>query len=469
MSSSEARDVGLVEGPAPVPSFGLFIAVAVACVSPFVFGYALAFSSPAEAAMKGDFVSDKSTDGLSVMTSEQFEAYSSLVCIGAALGALSGSYLGDAHGRRNTLAFIAFPFFIAWGATSVFSRFFILLLLRILIGWAVGVGSAVTPIYINEISPPSVKGVLGAANQLSITTGTLMANVLGSYAFVVEDGESKVICQWRLLSLTIAIISAGLACAIFLPESPRWLAKNGRSAATIQSLGRLRKGDSLAEAHEMLAEANSGNQNEDSGRQVSLMSKLRQNRKGLIVGIGLCAFQQLSGINGVIFFVEAICKSAGMPNPKDKANLLMGLQVILTLFATYFMDSLGRRVYLIFGGLSMACGCFITAFSSTSTLQIAGLALFIVGFSFGLGPIPWLILGELFATDIRGTAASLATAVNWFASYAVTQAFEPLQQDLGLEVFAIFGTICCLGTAFVFFFVPETLKRPLDEILSELS
>jgi SP family facilitated glucose transporter-like MFS transporter 8 len=418
--------------------------------------------------MKGDFEPDGSTADLAVMTDLQFDLYGSLLNIGAVLGAFSGSFLADTFGRRNTLASTAFPFVVCWGLTYFLSSFYALLFLRVVTGWTVGVGSAVTPIYINEIATPSVKGKLGAANQLFVTIGILIVNVLGSYVFVTEDSKSESVCQWRDLSLMVAVITFFLLFAMLLPESPRWLAKKGNSVATINALARLRKGDSLPEAHEMLAEAGSGEQQVQSEQQESLMSRLRKNRKGLIAGIGLLGLQQLSGVNAIIFFVKHICESAGVANPGDKAVMLMAGQTVLTLLAATFMDSLGRRVYLLFGSTSMACGCFMTAFLPSPLLQIAGLAVFVVGFSFGLGPIPWLILGELFPTDVRGTAASLATAVNWFLSFLVTLVFDSMQKALGFHVFAVFGTICVVGTVFIYSLVPETRNKSLGEVLQEL-
>lgn len=458
----------------PVASSGLYVAVVLACFSPLLFGSSLAFTSPSETAMEGN-------DSLHVMSKSQFSQYASLINIGAVLGAFSGSFMADRFGRRTTLAFTAVPHLLGWVGTSVASDFITFCALRLLLGWAVGLGSAVTPVYISEVATTGLRGSLGAANQLSVTIGILVSNLAGSSVFVFQernktDDKIETFCQWKQLCYANAVLAVVLAFSILLPESPRWLAKKGRSDATIASLRRLRKGDSSSEALGLLEESHSSQDGiRRSNPTSSLSVQMVRRKKSLVIGVGLCVFQQFSGINAIIFFTTNICEQAGMADPSLGSVFCMGAQVVLTLISCLLMEKAGRRMLLLFASLSMAGSSFLMAFyfitptgDLPSFVALIGLCVFIVGFSLGMGPIPWLILGEIFPTEIVGIASSLATATNWTSSFIVTLTFKPLQDVLGGYVFVIFGVICVICFAFVYALVPETRGKTVEEVLAIL-
>jgi len=218
----------------------LFAAVAIGCASPLLFGFSLGFTSPAENTMQGTKnhgVLPPST--LAPMTTSTFAWYSSFVNIGAVAGAFLGSYLSDKFGRKRTLVFSAVPHLIGWVGTGFATATWEFLILRLLIGLAVGMGSAVFPCYIGEISTPSVRGALGACNQLSVTIGIFLVNLVGGSLLVVEN-HGEMFCLWRhlpFLGAFLAIVLTGVSVA---PESPQWLAKCNCREGTLYIKRRLR-------------------------------------------------------------------------------------------------------------------------------------------------------------------------------------------------------------------------------------
>lgn len=265
-----------------------------------------------------------------------------------------------------------------------------------------------------------------------------------------------------------------LLCAVaILPESPKWLASQGKPDECRTALARLRSGDSSMEADAMIEEM----QRTTSAGPGSARANVFSYKKSLIIGVGLCVFQQVSGVNAVMMYTSNICESAGMPNANQAAMIVMGLQVILTGISCLLMERAGRRMLLLFGSFSMSLASLVLAYSflaldhkdtmsAPSWLAISGLVLFIVGFSLALGPIPWLILAELFPTEVRSNACSIACGANWSFSFLVTMSFLPLEKAITKEgTFLLFGIISALCFLFVLVLVPETKGKTVDEVL----
>jgi SP family facilitated glucose transporter-like MFS transporter 8 len=442
-----------------------------------MFGFTISFTSPAQATMEGDEAGTSGVyppDGLSVMSPATFSWYAALLNIGAVAGAFSGAPLSDRFGRKKTLVLTAFPHLIGWIGSSFASNGSLLVVLRMLIGWGVGVGTAVTPVYIGEVSTTGLRGALGAANQLSCTAGIFLVNFVGTYIFT-EQLDGQTFTQWRYICLLGAAITLLLGTVLVLPESPKWLAKQGKVDESKAALRRLRAGDCSGEAQAIIAEMSQ----QDTGPSGAGVAGLGQYRKSLVIGIGLCMFQQLGGVNAVMMYAGKICAEAGMTNANAMALGIMGLQVVLTAISCILMEYAGRRGLLLFGSICMVTGHVVLAYYflsldvggmwGPSWLAMVGLGIFIVGFSLALGPIPWLILAELFPTEVRGTCCSIATAANWGCSFIVCLAFSGLQAALTKEgTFLLFAFVMTACLCFVFFLVPETKGKSVEEVLEEL-
>jgi SP family facilitated glucose transporter-like MFS transporter 8 len=348
-----------------------------------------------------------------------------------------------------------------------------LIVFRLLIGWGVGVGSAVTPVYIGEIATSGLRGALGAANQLSVTIGIFFVNAVGTYGFTLTEGDDQFV-NWRSICLLNAAIALALLPVSVMPESPKWLAGKGRSDDAKKALGRLRAGDSSMEADQMVAEVCKQSSTEAGSNSPGL----RAYPKSLVIALGCQLFQQLSGVNAVMMYTSAICKQAGVEDSNSAAMIVMGAQVILTGISCLLMERAGRRALLLFGSTCMTIGTLLLAyyflaqdlkFWGPSYIALVGLSIFIVGFSLGLGPIPWLLVAEIFPTEVRGLASSVATATNWAASFLVTLSFSHLQTAITKEgTFLMFSVICGCCFAFVMTKVPETKGKSVDDVLAVL-
>lgn len=465
--------------PSSRASVKLFLSIALACVSPVMFGFCLGFTSPTEGTMQGHY------NDLGVFDSDEMSWYASLINIGAVVGAFLGLALCERVGRKKAIAFSAIPLFMGWVGTVFARRFSVLLSLRLLIGVGVGIGSTATPLYIAETATMELRGSLGACNQLSVTIGIFLVNLVGTYGFTDPvDGA----VQWRQMAMMGAVLAAVLVLLLFVPESPAWLAKRGDKANAQIALMKLRRGDNTAELATFFAAAVGGadqspaDGNDDAlGSPDSRQSQSSQRRKkgmlfygkSCVIGFGLLAFQQLSGINAVIFYTASICEEAGVQNANLAAMVSMGYQVLLTFVSCLLMEAAGRRILLLFGTLSMAAAHCLLAYyfaaQAASWVALGALGLFLTGFSLAMGPIPWMIVGEIFPIEARASAAAVGTALNWSISFVVTKLFDTLQRDLGQAYcFLLFGGICWVLFFFVVAIVPETRGKTVEEVLAEM-
>lgn len=491
--STENARAGQLQTPeVETASWELLGAVMLICISPLLFGISIAFTSPTQGPMEGDKQGGISPPSdLVEFTPNSEKWYASLFNIGAVVGAFTGSWMSDRFGRKNTVAFTAIPHMIAWGGTALAHSGGLLLALRILCGWAVGIGSAVTPCYIGEVATTRLRGALGAANQLSITIGIFVVAVLGNDVFLYTY-EGQNFSNWRSLAWFAFVLSFLLLFMACMPESPRWLAKTGQVEKVPGQLRRLRSSRIEFELDTILSESSHSttpavvNAPMADNQQTSLTQADQQTqpsmfttyRTSFIIGIGLCLFQQFTGANAVMMYINKICIQAKISNPELAALLAMGAQVVFTAMACMLIDKAGRRPLLM-----LACTCMILSHGilcyyyvalghgwfSPSWLALAALFIFIFGFSMGMGPIPWLILSEIFPTEVRSTASSYAIVVNWLSSFVVTLFFQPVTDAITSQgVFALFAGISVAASVFTYVLVPETKGKTVDQVLAEL-
>ncbi|KHG02609.1 hypothetical protein F383_25264 [Gossypium arboreum] len=369
----------------------------------------------------------------------------------------------------ESLMIAAIPNIIGWLAISFAKDSSFLFMGRLLEGFGVGIISYTVPVYIAEIAPQNMRGSLGSVNQLSVTIGIMLAYLLGLFT------------NWRVLAvlgvLPCTILIPGL---FFIPESPRWLAKMGMMEDFEASLQVLRGFDTdiSVEVNEIKRAVASS-----SRRTTIRFADLKRKRYWypLTIGIGLLVLQQLSGINGVLFYSSNIFASAGVAS-SDVATFGVGaIQVIATGVTTWLVDKTGRRLLLMVSSAGMTLSLLIVAvafyvegivakdsdlYGIMGILSLVGLVAFVIAFSLGIGAIPWVIMSEILPVNIKGLAGSVATLANWLTSWVITMTANLLLTWSGGGTFTIYAVVTAFTVVFVALWVPETKGRSLEEIQS---
>jgi sugar porter (SP) family MFS transporter len=435
------------------------IASGITALGGLLFGYDTGVVSGALLFLKNDF------GGLS---SFQQELVTSLLLVGAAVGALFAGRIADRVGRRLTVLGTALIFIVGVLLAAFTPTFPVLLVARIVIGLAVGAASMVVPLYIGEVAPPRIRGALVSMNQLAITSGILVS-YLADYG--LADTKS-----WRLMFGLAAIPAVLLFTGmVFQAESPHWLIMRGRDAEARRVLSRLRAPE---EIEPEIAEVHRVTELEQLRTRDLLSAKLRPM---LAVGVLLAIFQQVTGINTVIYYAPTLLQSAGFgTNGALLANVVNGgVNVIMTIIAIRLLDRVGRRPMLLAGTTGMAVGMFLTAFSFSAGEQlhgaravtaILGLLIYTGSFAVGLGPVFWLLIAEIYPLTIRGAAMSVATIANWSANFVVTISFLTIKNAIGgMGVFLLFGSLTLVALLYFWRKVPETKGRSLQELEQDLT
>lgn len=403
------------------------------------------------------------------VTQAQGDWIASIINLGAAFICFPIGMVMDIIGRKKTMLLLVIPFTLGWLLITFGTSVGMLIAGRFITGVAGGAFCVTAPAYTSEIAQDSIRGSLGSYFQLMITIGILFAYIVGGYASVFVF---NILCT--CIPLVFGIIF------FFMPESPSFLVVKGRNEEAREALVRLR-GQSYDVDHEL---NNLIFKNEQSQRnKVSYISALKKKTalKALLICYALMLFQQLSGINAVIFNASQIFADAGATIPSTISTIIIGvIQVIATFISSLVVDKLGRRILLLLSALVMcvcstALGVYFflqqTHGSEASIVQaitwlpLLSLSVFIVSFSLGFGPIPWMMAGELCKIDIKAFVGSTAGTFNWLLSFTVTSTFNSLTNAVGAgQVFWIFAGIMLLGFVFIFFVVPETKGKSEDEI-----
>lgn len=431
--------------------FRLYVAVAFVCFGPFAFGYTIGYSSPAIPQMEHDRIISK--DGAAW--------FGSLLPLAAMFGGPIGGWMIERYGRKSTILFTSLPFMFGYYMIARGGSITLLLFGRILTGFASGLITVCVPVYIAEVSTKSLRGLLGACNQLSITIGILAAYGLGMRL------------EWDSLAIVGCVPAILIAIAmLFVPETPRYLLLKQQRIAALKALSSLR--GPHTDVEDECRDIEEGIDTQDSFKFVEF--KRPELSRPLYISLAIMFFQQFSGINAVMFYTVSIFQKAGVHNSELSTVVIGGVQVIATVVSCFLMDRAGRRRLLVVAGSLMTVTCFTFGAyyfavkagrspESLSWLAVGSLVVYIIGFSLGWGPIPLLAMSELFPVRARGAASGIAVAVNWFCAFVVTKEFLYLQDWFGEAMtFWIFGGFCLGGVMFVLKYLPETKGKSLEDI-----
>lgn len=403
------------------------------------------------------------------VTKSQGDWIASIINLGAAFICFPIGMVMDIIGRKNTMLLLVIPFTLGWLLITFGTSVGMLIAGRFITGVAGGAFCVTAPAYTSEIAQDSIRGTLGSYFQLMITIGILFAYVVGGYASVFV---------FNILCTCIPIVFGIIF--FFMPESPSFLVVKGRNDEAREALIKLR-----GQSYDVDSELNDLKfKNEESKRnKVSYIAAIKKKTalKAILICYALMLFQQLSGINAVIFNTSQIFSDAGATIPATISTIIIGvIQVIATFISSLVVDKLGRRILLLLSALVMCvCSTALGVYfflqqthgpnadivQAISWLPLVSLSVFIVAFSLGFGPIPWMMAGELCKIDIKAFVGSTAGTFNWLLSFTVTSTFNSLNAAIGAgQVFWLFAGIMLIGFVFIFFVVPETKGKSVDEI-----
>jgi sugar porter (SP) family MFS transporter len=436
----------------------VYVVTSVAALGGLLFGYDTGVISGALLFIGDDFQLNAFLEGFIV----------SSLLLGAVVGAGISGALSDRLGRRTIILIAAVIFAIGAVGAALSPNVATLICFRAVLGLGVGAASALVPAYISESAPTDVRGSLSTLFQLAITVGILLAYLVNAAFATAGD--------WRwpvgLAFVPAVVLFVGM---YFLPETPRWLVSKDRDEEARRVLGRTRTEEEVESELRSIQRAE-----EEQGEQAGYRELLAPwVRPMLIVGIGLAVFQQLVGINTVIYYAPTIIESTGLESAASVlATVGIGVvNVLMTVVAILVVDRVGRKPLLLVGlaGMVVSLGLIGAAFAFSglsgigSWVTLAGLMLYIASFAVSFGPLLWVMLPEIFPLKARGSGTGVSALSNWGANFVVAQAFLPLVGLIGrASVFWILAGICILAALFIYFLVPETRGRSLEQIEADL-
>lgn len=434
--------------------FLIYIVSAIAALAGLLFGFDTGIISGALLFIQNDFV----------LSTEMKELIVSSVLLGAMVGSLTSGRLTDRLGRRRSMLFISGLFIIGTLIASLAHQVYAILIGRLFIGLAIGMGSYTAPLYIAEVSPYALRGALVSLNQLAITIGILCSYMI-NFAFTNLNGS------WRWM-FGIGLVPALMLCIgmIFLPESPRWLVKKNQMDKAIRTLQKLRNIQDVS--REM---------NDIKKSLVVQQASFREIfspwvRPVLFLGAALGFIQQVTGINTIIYYAPTIFQMAGFHDASSSILATVGIgivNVLATVFAIFYLDRLGRRPLLLAGlvgmfvsliGLSLVFH-FHNNLSMMRWIAMGCTFTYIICFAFSLGAILWLVVSEIFPLEVRSAAMGVAVFSCWFWNFVVSSTFLTLLNALGASTtFLLYAAMCIVSFIFCYYKAPETSGVTLEQI-----
>ncbi len=406
----------------------------------------------------------------------------SCALLGCLLGSLFAGVLSDMFGRKKLLLSAALLFALSSILTGWASSFLWFVVWRIAGGVAIGMASNLSPMYIAEVSPAHMRGRLVAINQLTIVIGILAAQVVNMLIAekVPDNATAEMIRQswngqygWRWMFTAVAVPSVVFFIgSLLIPESPRWLVKNGNSNLARQILSKIGGQDYGRTAVQDIETTIAG----EEIRHVRIGDLLEPRMtRILLIGVVLAVLQQWSGINVIFNYAEEIYRSAGYGVNDILFNIVITgvISLLFTLIAIGTVDRFGRRVLMLLGCAGIGISHILIGVAYAMGLKgfmVLVLTLCAIGcYSMSLAPITWVLISEIFPNRIRGAAISVAVSALWIACFILTFTFPILNKTIGpANTFWVFAAICIAGFLFIRFCVPETKGKTLEQIEREL-
>jgi SP family xylose:H+ symportor-like MFS transporter len=454
----------------------LFGIVLIAVIGGLLFGYDTAVISGAEKGLQAFFQSAGDftyTDALHGFTT-------SSALIGCIIGALLSGFAASRLGRKKSL-FIAGILFFLSALGSYYPEFLFFAkgvptksllvafnLYRVLGGIGVGMASALCPMYIAEVAPANRRGTLVSWNQFAIIFGQLVVYFVNFLIIRSHAADPDVVAWtnavgWRVMFVSEAVPAGLFALLILLvPETPRYLAMHGNEEKALEVLSNI---NGEARAREILSDIQATFNAEAGKKQEKLFAF-----GFLVVFIGcmLSVFQQVIGINAVLYFAPRIFESMGVSNNMLFTVIMGVVNISFTLVAVFTVEKLGRKPLLITGSLGMALGAFGVALSNVVSLPalvpVLSIMVYSASFMFSWGPICWVYIAELFPNTIRSQATAWAVAFQWIFNFVVSSTFVPMYSWSPFFAYALYGIICLVAAVFVWRLVPETKGKTLEDM-----
>ncbi len=449
--------------------------VAVATIGGLLFGYDSGAVNGTQAGLKEAFALDDAGLGFTVGS----------LLIGCAAGAFLAGRLADALGRKRVMVVAALLFLIGAIVQGETASHTLFVIARFAGGMAVGAASVLSPLYISEVAPAKIRGRLTTVQQVMIITG-LTAAFLVNYFLAQAAGDSLGevggMPAWRWMYLAQAAPAAVfLVALLFIPESPRYLVNRGRDDEARGVLTRLFGAE---EATRKVGEIRASFAEDHRPSLKDVMAPGTIFRPIVWAGILLATFQQFVGINVIFYYGETLWRLAGVSEEVAlERNIISGLASIAAVFAALVLiDRIGRKPLLLIGSAGMAAtlGAMTWAFSGAGTdaagnlslsesagwIALVAANLYVIFFNFSWGPVMWVMLGEMFPNQMRGSALAVAGLAQWGANYAVVQTFPGMASGLGLAPTYLFYTIsAAISFVLVQKFIVETKGKELEEMV----
>ena len=470
----------------------LFGIVLVAVLGGLLFGYDTAVISGAEKGLQAFFM--EATDFAYTDGWHGFTSASAL--IGCIIGSALSGYLATNLGRKRSLIVAGLLFFVSalgsmnpeflffeYGMPS-YSLLIMFNIYRVIGGIGVGLASAICPMYIGEVAPSGIRGMLVSWNQFAIIFGQLVVYfvnffILGDHIqpLVEEMGKGiaainpaaqwTVTTGWRYMFGSEAVPAGLFALLIcFVPETPRYLVSIGRDDVALRILSKINGSNKASQILKDIKET----------MVVKTEKLLTYGWLCIFVGIMLSVFQQAVGINAVLYYAPRIFGDMGMENPMVITVFMGVVNILFTLVAIFTVEKWGRKPLLIYGSLGMAIGALGVALTfghaGMEFVTAASIMVYAASFMFSWGPICWVLIAEIFPNTIRGGAVAIAVAFQWIFNFIVSSTFVPMfnmhlteGDDFGhWFTYGLYGIICLLAALFVWELVPETKGKTLEDM-----
>ncbi|KAH3664120.1 hypothetical protein OGAPHI_004834 [Ogataea philodendri] len=458
------------------PTFLVVVLVCFASISGFMFGYDTGYISSALVSIGKDLGKD--------LTYGEEEFITAATSLGALITAIFAGSMADIFGRKPVLMFSNSLFIVGAIIQCAAHTVWTMIAGRFIMGFGVGVGSLIAPLYISELAPSKFRGRLVILNCLGITGGQLIAYGIGAGLAHVNNG-------WRVqVGLSIIPPAVQLAAFLFLPDTPRFLISKNKLEKAAKVIARTHRGATPESISYKIAETKTLNSSipgdsvfSKTWNGIKEIHRVPSNFRALVIACGLQGIQQFTGFNSLMYFSSTIFKAIGFDNSTAVSIIVSGTNFVLTVVAFFIIDKVGRRRMLLVSLPVMMIALIVNAiafhyvplkFENDSvelTDQVSNwgyvimvfMIIYVGAYAVGIGNVPWQ-QSELFPQSVRGVGASYATATNWSGSLVISSTFLTMLEHITpTGTFALFAALTAVSIVFCYLFYPELSNLALEE------